>query len=115
MTGSISGSGFASAKTIEPLAIPAISASVKTFGALTPINTSAPFIASEILPEKPAVTQPSLSKAIIFVAPLLVNNRATAVPAAPAPLITIVASPNFLPTNFSELVSAASTTIAVPC
>ena len=72
-------------------------------------------MASEIFPENPAVTHPSLSKAIIFEAPLLVNSRAIAVPAAPAPLITIVISFIFFLTSLSELVSAARTTIAVPC
>ena len=37
--------GFASAKTIEPVAIDATSASTNTFGALTPMKTSASFIA----------------------------------------------------------------------
>jgi hypothetical protein len=38
-----------------------------------------------------------------------------ACPAAPAPLITIRTSVSFLSTTRSALVSAASTTIAVPC
>ena len=93
----------------------ATSLSVNTFGALTPMNTSAPCIASEIFPVNPGVTQPLISKATIFCAPLLVKSLEIAVPAAPAPLITIVISLIFLFTNFSELVKAANTTMAVPC
>ena len=51
-TGSISGSGFARAKIIESLAIVAMSASLRMFGALTPMNTSAPTSASGIVPIK---------------------------------------------------------------
>ena len=40
--GSTSGSGLASAKTTESLAIVAMSSPVSRFGALTPMNTSAP-------------------------------------------------------------------------
>ena len=43
------------------------------------------------------------------------SRRAIATPAAPAPLITTFISSNFLPTTFAALMSAANTTIAVPC
>ena len=52
MAGSISGSGLASAKTIEPDAIAATSSSLSTLGALTPIKTSAPTIAWWTSPAK---------------------------------------------------------------
>ena len=51
----------------------------------------------------------------MFLAPLATNNRAIAVPAAPAPLITIFAFAKSFLTNLSAFVSAARTTIAVPC
>ncbi|CAB4592456.1 unannotated protein [freshwater metagenome] len=79
------------------------------------MKTSAPFMASERVPLKPSVTHPSISNAIIVLAPLLVSNREIAVPAAPAPLITILILDKSLFTNFKELVKAAKTTIAVPC
>ena len=46
-------------------------------------------------------------------APLLTNKRAIAVPAAPAPLITIFTEEISFLTSFNEFLSAASTTIAV--
>ena len=52
---------------------------------------------------------------MMFFAPLLTNRRATAVPAAPAPLITIFTVEISFFTNFNEFLRAASTTIAVPC
>ena len=51
----------------------------------------------------------------MFFIPASNNNFATAVPAAPAPLITIFKSDGFFFTIFNAFVSAASTTIAVPC
>ena len=48
-------------------------------------------------------------------APFATNNLATAVPAAPTPLKTIRASDKSFLTIFNALVSAANTTIAVPC
>ena len=134
MTGSISGSGLASAKIIAPGAIEAASASLITFGALTPINTSASFMAACISPVKlfglllsmnhccmessdfiALLTTPVRLYPIMFFAPLRVSNRAMAFPAAPTPLRTIFTSLKFLLTSFNELRSAAKTTIAVPC
>ena len=51
----------------------------------------------------------------MFVAPLFTNSRATAVPAAPAPLMTIFTAEISFLTNLSEFLSAAKTTMAVPC
>ena len=51
----------------------------------------------------------------MFLAPLATSKRAIAVPAAPAPLITILTVARSFFTNLRALVSAASTTIAVPC
>ena len=116
-------------------AIDATSASVKTLGALTPIKISASFIASEMFPRKSLGLQflinqirisspssgvdlqitPSLSKPIMFTAPLRTNNRAIAVPAAPAPLRTIFVSFRSFFTKRRAFRSAAKTTIAVPC
>ena len=51
----------------------------------------------------------------MFLAPRATSNLAIAVPAAPAPLITIFDLAKSFLTNLSAFVSAASTTIAVPC
>ena len=134
MAGSISGSGLASAKTIEPAAIEATSASFNTLGALTPIKISAPAIASWIEPLKLSLLEfsinqsriassdlesfeitPSLSKAMMLVAPLRTRRRAIAVPAAPAPLMMIFTFEISFLTSLSALRSAALTTMAVPC
>ena len=50
MSGSISGTGLAIAKTTLSGAIDSMSASVRMFGAETPRNTSAPRIASDSVP-----------------------------------------------------------------
>ena len=90
------------------------------FPALTPMNMSAPTIPSAILPTKsfglqlsmnhcrigslvtvPLLIEPLESKAIMFFAPLMLSKRAIAVPAAPAPLITILQSAMFFFTNFN--------------
>ena len=60
-------------------------------------------------------TKPSLSKPIMFLAPFATNNLATAVPAAPTPLNTILVSAKFFLTKVRALVRAARTTMAVPC
>ena len=59
--------------------------------------------------------KPSLPKPIIFLAPFATKRRATAVPAAPTPLNTILVFAKSFLTNLSAFVKAASTTIAVPC
>ena len=51
----------------------------------------------------------------MFLAPFATNNLATAVPAAPTPLKTILLDFKSFLTSFNALVSAAKTTIAVPC
>ena len=43
------------------------------------------------------------------------NNLQIEIPALPAPLITALASENFLPVTFNALIKPAQTTIAVPC
>ena len=48
-------------------------------------------------------------------APAFISNFAVAMPDAPAPVKTIRTSGSFLPTTFSALMIAASTTTAVPC
>ena len=58
---------------------------------------------------------PSLPKPIIFLAPFAISNLATAVPAAPTPLNTILVDFKSFFTSFNAFVSAANTTIAVPC
>ena len=58
---------------------------------------------------------PSLSNAMMLVAPLKTRRRAIAVPAAPAPLIMILTLDISFLTNFSALRRAARTTMAVPC
>ena len=50
ITGSISGSGLAYAKTIESFAIEATSDSLSTLGALTPMKISVPTMHSERVP-----------------------------------------------------------------
>ena len=102
---------------------------VKTPGALTPINTSAPINASA---SKPVCSTanccfsefrsdrlfdkiPLESQMTIFSAPALCSKRAIAIPAAPAPLITRATSDIALFTTLRALTKAAKVTIAVPC
>ena len=51
----------------------------------------------------------------MFLAPLSVSKRAIAFPAAPTPLKTIFTELRSFFTNFNAFLSAARTTIAVPC
>ena len=67
------------------------------------------------MPSLPRYTAPLMSQEITFRAPALSSSLSTAVPAAPAPAMTILTSDSSLPTTRSALVSAASTTMAVPC
>ncbi len=136
--GSTSGSGLASAKTIASSAMVAMSAPVRMPGADTPMNTSAPIRASRSVPmilpglvcvqiHRPLSSRssragemiPPMSDAITLPparpAPARSSRRRMAVPAAPAPLVTIRTEPSDLPTIRSALVRAARTTIAVPC
>ena len=132
--GSTSGSGLASANTTARSAIVAMSSPVRMPGALTPTKTSAPARASRSVPVSPAglvlaasqarlgsscvrraCTTPPMSHTTRCRAPAASSSRAIADPAAPAPDSTTRTCASDLPTTRSALVSAASTTIAVPC
>ena len=134
LSGIISGTGLAIAKTIAPSAIDDTMFSVTISGAETPIKTSAPFITSARVPfsplgfvfseralcaserlSMPSHIAPNLSHIIKFFSPSFIKCSPIAVPAAPAPLITHFISPILLPTSFNALSIAAATTIAVPC
>ena len=64
---------------------------------------------------RPACTTPWMSATTACRTPAAISSLRMAVPAAPAPDITTRTSSIFLPTTRSALVSAASTTMAVPC
>ena len=66
-------------------------------------------------PGRSARTTPSMSATTTSFAPAASSSLSTAVPAAPAPDSTIRTVARSLPTTLSALVSAATTTIAVPC
>ncbi len=104
------------------------------FGADTPMNTSAPTMASCSVPVRPSAlvcsatqrrlssrlsrpvcTTPSMSTAITSAGFFCSSSRMMAEPAAPVPHTTIRQSCIFLPTTRSALRSAAITTMAVPC
>ena len=63
----------------------------------------------------PSQIAPCLSHMMTFLSPRAMSSFMMAMPAAPAPQDTIFTSSIFLPTTFSALVRAASTTTAVPC
>ncbi len=121
--------GFAIAITIGCLAIDRTISGVKTPGALTPKKISAPERAPAKVPaastansffsavksERVLERMPLESHIKIVLAPAFRSNRAIAIPAAPAPLITIRTSSIDFFTNFRALYKAARLTIAVPC
>ena len=132
--GSTSGSGLASANTIGSSVIVASSAAPNRFGALTPMNTSAPFSASasepvfrsrlvcaaiatrwSSRPGRSGCTIPSTSTAITSAVRSEDSSRMIADPAAPTPHTTTRTSANRFPTTRNALRSAPSTTTAVPC
>ena len=131
--GSISGLGFAIAKTIGSAFIERTISCESTSFALTPMNASAPFIASARVPFTPlglvrfasafcaklkrslSSITPSLSQTIRSVAPKESKNSAIAIPALPAPFITKRAVDISFLTTLSAFLSAAARTIAVPC
>ncbi len=126
--------GFAIAKTIALSFIDAIISFVTISGADTPINISAPIKASfslpffsfglvssanfsinQLLSLSPLLSMPSLPQTIISPAPIAISIFVIADPAAPGPFTTILTSFHSFLTNFSELISPATVTIAVPC
>ena len=130
----ISGEGFAIANTTAPLAMERTISADSTSFALTPTNTSASFTASASVPLTPrgfvfaasavcaelntspsSVSTPALSHTTMSPAPAASRNSAIAIPALPAPLITIRAVESSFPTTLSAFSSAAASTIAVPC
>ena len=52
---------------------------------------------------------------ITFLSPMDINSLMIAIPAAPAPEVTIFTSSSFFPTSFSALITPASVITAVPC
>jgi len=56
-----------------------------------------------------------VSQTIIFVAPYALNNFVIVIPAAPAPLITILTFSIYFLATLRALINAARVTIAVPC
>ena len=105
------------------------------FGAETPINTSAPTIASLSIPvtfsgfvicansamyllllkSLSLLITPLISHITIFLTPEDNNNLQIAVPAEPAPLITTFILVKSFFTTFKALINPDKTTIAVPC
>ena len=132
-SGSISGTGLAMGKTTAPSAMEDTISLVTMCGALTPIRTSAPFIASASVPAipsglvrramsawasfigRPSRRMPARSTILRCLRPRLIRCFPMAMPAEPAPLITARTSPMSLPTTFRAFISAAATTMAVPC
>ena len=111
-----------------------MSAPVRMLPADSPTKTSAPTRASLTEPLSPRglvfstcqassgarpgrsrQMMPSTSTTTTSRSPAATSSRSTAVPAAPAPDMTSRTVPMSLPTTLRALVSAASTTIAVPC
>ena len=132
--GSTSGSGLASAKTMGSLAMVGIHSASRMPGAETPTKTSASTSTSCREPAArrglvaaassvwaadrdvaSADSAPSRSTTTTSRAPAASSSVTIAVPAAPAPDTTIRTSASSFFTTRSALVSAASTTIAVPC
>ena len=115
-------------------AISSIHSAAMTFGALTPMKTSAPCTASRSVPvssrglvrsarerfagERAAsfrLRMPSRSQTTMSRAPAASSNDTIAEPAAPPPLTAMWRSSMRFPTHRKALRSAARTTIAVPC
>src|SRR5215218_955425 len=134
ISGLISGSGFAIAKTIGSSAIESKCSSVSTPGAESPRKRSAPTTASERSPvspselvfsayqrlvalrsSRPSWTMPFESQPMMFLAPAESKIFVQATPDAPIPLTTTFRSSISLPMIFSEFISAARATTAVPC
>ena len=107
---------------------------VITLGWLNPMKTSAPSRASVTDPSclrglviaaravrsssirsRPGYSGPLESKMIMSWTPDSIKSRATATPAAPAPIMTTRMSAVFFRTRRSALCNAARTTTAVPC
>ena len=70
---------------------------------------------SPVSPSRPRCTTPSMSATTTCWTPAASNSLMIAVPAAPAPDITILTFSMSLSTTRNALYNAASTTIAVPC
>ena len=102
-------------------------------GAEIPINTSAPLITSERLPDslsgfvisaifflielrfsRPLTIAPLLSVITIFLNPAERRSLTMAIPAAPDPEVTILTFLSF-PTTFKAFVKPANVIMAVPC
>ena len=122
------------ANTIAFLAIVATISLVTIFGAETPINTSLFFITSTNVPLSPyllvtanisfcaqfissesSCIAPFISHKTIFFTFKLSNIFAMAIPAEPAPFITISKSSILFPASFAAFKIPAETMIAVPC
>ena len=133
-SGIISGVGFAIAKMNGFSFMDFTISGVTRFGFETPINTSAPFIASASPPcilvrlvrferevsaseesLSPSQTMPLEFSIRISCTPIESSISAIATPAAPAPLMTIFRSPSCLPASFAAFMIAAEATTAVPC
>ena len=117
-----------------PLFMVATISFVTRCGLETPTKISAPFNASARVPcslflllmweisscpefkfASPSQMIPLISHMIIFPKPMAMSCLPMATPAAPAPLMTTLSSPIFLPVTFTAFRRAAPTTIAVPC
>src|SRR5215218_7956606 len=122
------------AKTIASRAIVRTASGETAPGPLTPSSTSARASRSFAIPRRlsrlvraasaaceasssgsPSTSTPCRSQTITSPTPCASMISVQATPAAPAPTTTTVMSSTRLPTIRSELSSAASTTIAVPC
>ena len=132
-SGMISGVGLASAKISGRAAMHATIAGLSTPAADRPRNTSAPSMTSasvrsgvswansalsgSISSVRPFQTTPARSVTQMFLrgTPSLTSRFRQASAAAPAPEVTSLICCRSLPLTFSPLISAAPTTMAVPC
>ena len=122
------------AKTIASSAIVLTISAVTIFGADTPTKISLPFIAvlrspwicslfvfsaisfcAGFIHSSPGAGIPLRSTITTSPIPSSRRSLQIEIPADPAPLMTTLASENFLFTSLSALVSPADTMIAVPC
>ena len=122
------------AKTIASSAIVLTISAVTIFGADTPTKISLPFIAvlrspwicslfvfsaisfcAGFIHSSPGARIPLRSTITTSPIPSSRRSLQIEIPADPAPLMTTLASENFLFTSLSALVSPADTMIAVPC
>ena len=132
-SGMISGTGLAMGNTMPQRMVRTISAVTRP-GRDTPMKASAPLRASArvpcscarlemweisswpgLSPGSPAQMTPLMSHITTLPKPIRMSSFPMAMPAAPAPLMTILTLPISFPVTLMALSRAAATTMAVPC